>query len=185
MLIFTGSRFFLHGVCPLLSIIALGFFISDHKITLKESFWSLAPVFVYACVYAVMVLVIGEENGGWADFYGFATRISPWISCTVLFPVTYAIAAGLRLWHNKLYDNRKKREAALYKREFEHADIRALITAGGRSRAAAHKGVDIVVPVRMIQIMTRNSDCSVDEGCRLYLEAYLEAYLEESQKKKG
>lgn len=172
--IFTGSRFFLHGVCPILTIVSFGCFVSDHKVTRKESFWSLLPVFLYAGLYFVMVIVIGEENGGWEDFYGFATQMSPWISAAAILPVTYAIAAALRLWHNRLYANRKRREAILYKNEFENADIRALITAAGRSRAATQKVWDIVVPVRVIEIMVRDSDCSVDEGCRIFLNAYLD-----------
>lgn len=173
-LIFSGSRFFLHGVCPILTIVAFGCFVSDHRVTLKESVWAAVPVFLYACIYFIMVVVVGEENGGWDDFYGFATKMPLWISVTAILPVTYGIATVLRLWHNKLYANRKRKEALLYKNEFENADVRALIAAAGRSRAATQKIRDIVVPVRVIGIMVRGSDCSVDEGCRIFLNTYLD-----------
>ena len=42
VLIFTGSRFFLHGVCPVLSIASFCCFICSHYIKLKETFVALA-----------------------------------------------------------------------------------------------------------------------------------------------
>ena len=51
-LIFSGSRFFLHGVCPVLAIIAFCFFISEHHIGFWGTFIALVPVFLYACLYA-------------------------------------------------------------------------------------------------------------------------------------
>ena len=86
-LIFSGSRFFLHGVCPILAILTFTIFICDHFITVKEIIWALIPVFLYAVVYFVMVVVIGEERGGWNDFYGFATRVPLWVSIIVITPL--------------------------------------------------------------------------------------------------
>ena len=41
VLIFTGSRFFLHGVCPVLSIVTFCCFIKSHLVRLGESFLAL------------------------------------------------------------------------------------------------------------------------------------------------
>ena len=68
VLIFTGSRFFLHGVCPILSIVTFCCFINSHLIRLKESPLALIPVFIYAVVYLVMVGLIAEAHGGWHEF---------------------------------------------------------------------------------------------------------------------
>ena len=55
VLIFTGSRFFLHGVCPVLSIVTYCCFINSHIIRIKEAWLGMIPVLVYAVVYIVMV----------------------------------------------------------------------------------------------------------------------------------
>ena len=68
VLIFTGSRFFLHGVCPILNILAFCVFVTSHKVSVKQSLFSLIPVAVYAILYFVMVVVITEERGRWSDF---------------------------------------------------------------------------------------------------------------------
>ncbi len=101
VLIFTGSRFFLHGVCPIVAMIAFCFFITSHFITLRESVFALLPVLLYAMVYYFMVEILGPDNGGWDDFYGFLTRIPSWISLISFMPLTFSIAAFLRFLHNK------------------------------------------------------------------------------------
>lgn len=172
---FGGSNFFLHGVCPILTMASFMFFISDHRVTIKESLWTLVPVIIYGSVYAVMVIVIGEDNGGWSDFYGFATKIPAWISLTTVLPITYIVSTALRLKHNHLYKSRKRKEAVLYQQYFENIDARALIAEAGRSRATVQKVRDIVVPARVIELVIQNSDCTLDEGCQIFLNAYLNA----------
>ncbi|MBR4692722.1 MAG: hypothetical protein IKP17_08180 [Oscillospiraceae bacterium] len=174
-LIFTGSRFFLHGICPILAANAFCFFISDHRVGIGESFLPLIPVSVYAALYYVMVVVIGEENGGWRDFYGFATFVPVWIPMALILPLTYAIATFLRLLHNRLYDRRRKEEAELYTREFGGKDIRESVAALARAQARVHRLSVIPVPIRIISLMVERSggDCSVEEACDRYMEAYL------------
>ena len=101
VLIFTGSRFFLHGVCPILAIITFCFFITSHVIPLRESVFAMIPVMLYAMVYYFMVEILGPKNGGWDDFYGFLTRIPQWISLLSFMPLTFAIASVLRWLHNR------------------------------------------------------------------------------------
>ena len=101
VLIFTGSRFFLHGVCPILAIVAFCFFITKHVIPLRESLYALIPVVLYAMVYYFMVEILGPDNGGWDDFYGFFTRIPSWVSLLSFMPLTFGVATVLRVLHNR------------------------------------------------------------------------------------
>ncbi len=101
VLIFSGSRFFLHALCPLLAMTAFCFFITSHVIPLKESIYALLPVILYAMVYYFMVEILGPNNGGWDDFYGFLTRIPQWISLLSFIPLTFAVASVLRVLHNR------------------------------------------------------------------------------------
>ena len=177
VLIFTGSRFFLHGVCPILNILAFCLFITSHKVKIKETFFSLIPVAVYAILYFVMVVVITEANGGWADFYGFATRIPFWIPALLVLPLTFGIATLIRLWHNYSFVKRRKNEAQIFLDYFEGKSAELIITEMGRARAKIQPSGDIVVPasvIRKIMIMT-DSDLDMDTACKLYLDGYLNA----------
>ena len=101
VLIFTGSRFFLHGLCPILAMVAFCFFITKHVISLRESLYALIPVLLYAMVYYFMVEILGPDNGGWDDFYGFFTRIPSWVSLLSFMPLTFGVATVLRVLHNR------------------------------------------------------------------------------------
>ena len=176
VLIFTGSRFFLHGVCPILSIIAFCCFINSHLVRPKESPLALIPVAVYALVYLVMVVVIGEAHGGWNDFYGFATRIPLWISLTAILPVTFGIASLLRLGHNRCCLRRREKDAALCRDAYTGADLGQVVAEMARSCRRELRTGSIVIPSPLIGYMILNSgsDMEQDELCRRYLDAFLE-----------
>ncbi|MBQ2042037.1 MAG: hypothetical protein II485_02515 [Firmicutes bacterium] len=175
VLIFTGSRLFLHGICPILAIIAFCFFISEKRLGIGDSFFALIPVFIYTCLYFIMVVVIGEENGGWDDFYGFATHLPVWIPLTVILPLTFGIATVLRLLHNRAYDIRHLREAEAYREIFKDIDLRELVGVMATNLKNKAKGRDIVIPGRVLDIMIENNDgdCTWEEACEIYLKEYL------------
>ncbi len=175
VLIFTGSRFFLHGVCPVLSIITFCFFIKSHLIRFCESFLALIPVFIYAAVYLVMVVFIGEEHGGWNDFYGFATRIPIWISLVAIMPLTYGIAALLKLGHDGVCKAQRKKDAELCRKAYSGADMSKVVENMALVHKKEIKTDNLVIPSQIIRHMIENTGCGMDpsEGCRQYLEAYL------------
>ncbi|MGX8692697.1 MAG: hypothetical protein ACSW8E_02955 [Clostridia bacterium] len=176
VLIFTGSRFFLHFVCPVLSMVTFCCFICSHLIRPKESPLTLIPVFLYAVVYLVMVVLIGEEHGGWNDFYGFATRLPLWIPCVLILPLTYGIALLLRLGHNRSCLRRRDLDAKLYREAYTGADLGQVVEEMARSRRQELRTKRLVIPAQLIGYMIENSGSELDpaEGCRRYLNAYLE-----------
>ena len=175
VLIFTGSRFFLHGVCPILAIVAFCFFMSEKRLTIRDSLLALIPVLIYAIVYYVMVAVLGEEKGGWNDFYGFLSRLPHWIPLTAIMPLTFLIATGIRVLHNRSYDKRKADESAFFTQLFADADVRRIVAAMARSHSSA-RILDIVIPSRIISLMLEHSksDATLEECCEIYLKEYME-----------
>ena len=182
VLIFSGSRFFLHGVCPILNILAFCLFITSHKIRWTESLFALIPVVVYAIVYFVMVVVITEEHGGWDDFYGFATKIPLWISVTLLMPLTFGITTLIRLWHNHSFVNRRKNEAQIFLDYFEGKETKEILFEMGKARAKIQPFGDVIVPLLVIKkvVFFTESDMSIDEAGRLYLDGYLSVEREKT-----
>lgn len=175
-LIFSGSRFFLHGVCPILAFTAFCFFMSAQRVNFLDQLVALIPVLIYAVLYYIMVVVIGEENGGWNDFYGFATRLPLWIPVTMIMPLTFAISSLIRFLHNRCFRRRKEEEAACFREAFGQEDIRKAVAAMARMHSSTMKTRDILIPRRVISIMLENNeeDCSLEELCKLYLEEYLD-----------
>jgi hypothetical protein len=180
VLIFTGSRFFLHGVCPILNILAFCVFVTSHKITVKQSFFALIPVAIYAIVYFVMVVLIPKELGGWDDFYGFATRVPIWISATVILPLTFGITTLVRLWHNHSFSKRRQNEAQIFLDYFDGKEAREILFEMGKARAKIQPYGDVILPTLVIKkiVYFTDSDLSINDACRLYLDGYLDAVQE-------
>ena len=174
VLIFTGSRFFMHAVCPILAILTFCFFIKDHYLPFRSTFLPLVPVFIYASVYFIMVRVVGEERGGWNDFYGFLTRIPPWISITLFMPVTFGVATVLRLLHNKSCKRFRGQVMASLRRFCEENDLESAVRhlAG---RFGVNPRGDIMIPRGMIRNVCGlgEDDERLGELCRVYLDACL------------
>ncbi|MBQ6563557.1 MAG: hypothetical protein K6A68_11370 [Clostridiales bacterium] len=174
VLIFTGSRFFLHGLGPVCAFIAFSFFITDHFVTYRNCLVSLVPVLIYAFVYFTLVVLIGEENGGWNDFYGFATRLPVWIPMLLILPITFGIACLLRFFHNRSFRRlREVRETNEFSREYLIQEITYL----ARQNAMADTlHSDIVIPRRFIKFLIENtdSDKSVRDVCSMYLNIFLD-----------
>ena len=177
VLIFTGSRFFLHGVCPILNILAFCVFVTSHKITVKQSFFALIPVAIYAIVYFVMVVLIPKDLGGWDDFYGFATRVPIWISATVILPLTFGITTLVRLWHNHSFSKRRQNEAQIFLDYFDGKEAREILFEMGKARAKIQPYGDVILPTLVIKkiVYFTDSDLSLNDACRLYLDGYLDA----------
>ena len=175
VLIFTGSRFFLHGVCPILNILAFCVFVTSHKIKIRECFLSMIPVAIYTALYFVMVVVITEANGGWDDFYGFATRIPPWLSIMIIFPLTFGIAVLLRLWHNYSFVRRRKNEAEIFLSYFDGKSANTILYEMGKARASIQPDGDIILPMLVIKkiLIFTDSELSADDACEIYLDGYL------------
>jgi hypothetical protein len=174
-LIFSGSRFFLHGVCPVLSIVTFCFFINSHIVKRKEAALALVPVLLYAAVYMIMVVIIGEEKGGWNVFYGFATRVPVWVSLPVILAVSCGLALFLRWAHNACCMRRRRRDAEIYKKEFGGEDLREVIAGMARRRKKEINVKNFVIPVNMIGYMIQNTkaDMTVGEGVRIYFDEWM------------
>ena len=174
VLIFSGSRFFLHGVCPILSLIAFSFFISDHYVSYPECMLSLIPVFIYAGVYYILAVLIGEENGGWNDFYGFATYVPVWIPAILILPVTFGISSFLRYFHNRSF--MKMREVTVedeYSEDYLKSEI---IYLAKQNAAEDQPHSEIVIPRRFIKFLIENTDSDKTErdACIMYLNQFLD-----------
>lgn len=182
VLIFTGSRFFLHGVCPILHILAFCLFVTSHKIDVKQSLLSLIPVAIYAIVYFIMVVVITEENGGWKDFYGFATRVPFWIPAILILPLTFGITTLIRLWHNHSFVNRRKNEAEIFLNYFEGKSAEYILFEMGKARAKIQPHGDVILPILVIKriVYFTESDLSIESAGRCYLDGYFSAVKEYS-----
>lgn len=175
VLIFTGSRFFLHGLCPILAIFTFCVVIKDLRIRKRTTFLALIPVFIYACVYYTLVKVVGEERGGWNDFYGFLTRIPEWISLSVFLPLTYGIAFGLRALHNLSRETYRKKARKDYLNAFDANDMHEVIVHMAAINSKKDTTGNIVIPYNVLRALLSSDvdEKTFEDYCVLYMKECL------------
>ena len=175
LLIFTGSRFFLHGLCPILAIIVFCFVLKDTHLSFASTFLSLIPVFIYACIYFMMVEVVGQ----WPDFYGFLTRIPAWISLAGFLPITFAIATLLRILHNKACKRYRAQARKHYLDAFEAEDTRGMIIHMAARNSKKDTTGNIVIPYQVLRMLLSGgeSEENFEEYCILYMKECLKHEL--------
>ena len=94
---YVGNNLFLHMICPLLAVVSFIFDCGGEKrLDPRLTPAGVLPTLIYGAVYFIMVIVVGRENGGWADFYGFNMSGRWYVSVAVMLAATYA--AALALW---------------------------------------------------------------------------------------
>ena len=91
----------MHIAGPVMTFISFVFLETDTKIKLPESLIPLIPVILYGAVYLTEVVIIGEKNGGWMDFYTFNKGGNWMISMPIMLGATYLISFLIRLLHNR------------------------------------------------------------------------------------
>ena len=96
--LFVNENFFMHLFTPVLAMAAFVFFEKVENFRFVETLYGLIPTAVYSAVYMPMVLV-GEENGGWPDFYGFTFGGIMWViplSLIAMYGMTFGLSVALR-----------------------------------------------------------------------------------------
>lgn len=107
-IMFTGSSFFLHLVCPLLCLASL--YLTEADEPLPAIAWpaGVLPVIVYGLVYLVMVIVVPPDVG-WPDFYGFNMGGLWYVSLAAMYLLTTGLSFGMAALHRKIAAGGKER----------------------------------------------------------------------------
>lgn len=102
--LFLGNHIYMHLLSPVLAIISYVVLERSHKIKFKKSLWALLPVALYEILYVIMVVFIGQANGGWPDFYNFTFGGHVYaipLSAIGMLLLTFLLSMFLAKIHNK------------------------------------------------------------------------------------
>lgn len=171
---FSNTNFYLHILCPILSLLIFLSINVDHKIKINRVFLSTTPVFFYIIVYIINVYLIGEDNGGWFDHYFIKDNFPLWqIICVTL--VTAIIIASILLFvHNQQHKKYKDKVTSIIKNNKTTSIIEDIKKLAHEQRKQYKEG-NIVIPKHIIDVMKEEygKEYSNKELYRVYLDNYL------------
>lgn len=185
----SGMNFWLHAFCPFFNILLFVFIDSERELTTRDSVICLAPFVVYACLYIVMVAVLGEENGGWRDIYHLLTTVPMWVSIPVMCALAFGISELLRLLHNRITRARKIRSAKYIVERISgksHEEVLADAGKLGEYFQGRRDNKEIVIPRELLTLYAQQFKAGdVGELCHRFLDGALKEIDEYQAKKSG
>ncbi len=107
--IIMGKYAIVHILTPLLSLVTFAVVENIYTIRFRFVWLGMIPMALYGTVYLTEVVFIGEQNGGWRDFYSFNQGGRWYVTLIVMLAAVFVIALLVALFHNQMA---KKNEAA-------------------------------------------------------------------------
>ncbi|MBQ1391672.1 MAG: hypothetical protein IIY82_07970 [Firmicutes bacterium] len=169
-----GSNFFLHIVCPIAVLISYELVESKHVYSRKDLLVCLLPIFCYSLVYLVMVVLIGEERGGWEDLYMLNTFVPAYVSLPLVWLLALAIALGIRFVANRLNRRRQNQLTAAWKADAEPVEINIEIYGLGRFYGLHGDRNDLSVPLDILESLAGNYAMPLDNLIKVYMKGLLD-----------
>ena len=176
-MLLLGSNLFLHTLVPITAILTFLFINSYHTVKFRATLLSLIPVAVYAVIYLISAILIGEENGGWRDHYHFE-ELMPWYYVAVLILLlTFGISNLLRVVHNYMHSRDKRATEAYYQEapEYDLPTIEEAIEQLAKENKKYDVGGEVIVPRRIIKFFEKKykSEQPLNVLCKIYLDEHL------------
>ena len=173
----TGTNLFLHTIVPILTIVGFLFINTYHNIKFKATLYPLIPISIYAIIYLISAIFIGQENGGWRDHYHF-NEVIPWYYVFVLvFALAFGLSNLLRYVHNHMHRRDKLANEIYYQTapEYDLPTIEEAIIKLAQENKQYDAGGELVVPRRIINFLEKKyqSGKSMAELSKIYIEEYL------------
>lgn len=184
----TGMNFWLHAFCPVFNILLFIFIDSERRLVIKDSLICLIPFCVYACIYIVMVGILGEENGGWRDIYKLLTYVPIWVALPVMFSLTFGISELLRFLHNSIAKARKVNSAKFIIEKISNKSHNELVNDAeelGEYFQSKRDNKEIVIPRELLYLYAQNyDDDNIKDLCHSFLDGALKE-IEDYQAQKN
>lgn len=180
-----GMNLFLHILCPILCVILFFMVSTDKHVNLLNSILVMIPFGLYALVYAIMVLILGEENGGWRDIYHLFTYIPWYLVLIVMVPAVFGISSLFRFLHNLVVNKRNYAVESYVIREYKDLSKDELIDLAhsiGYYSIKDSKAKTIPVPLKDLYLIAKsNKNVELKDLVDSFSKGYLDHLKELNQ----
>lgn len=176
---FRGNNLWLHLIVPILAIVLFLAVETNYKLTKKDTLISLIPFWSYGIIYTVMVVIVGEDRGGWSDIYETTSRLPFWIVFIILFVIGYAAAIFLRKIHNLTIDRNMRNFISRWD-GLSPVELRVEVFGLGRYMSKHLDKSEIVIPMDIFELMSKNCGVSMEDLTAAYIKGVETGSYEEA-----
>ena len=184
-LAFTGMNFWLHVLCPIMALVLFFSTESRFHFTVEDSLKALIPFYVYAAVYIINVVLIGEEMGGWRDIYRLTKFLPAEFTGPMMFMLGFGIASLMRTIYNRLNEYRKEQMASIWKKEdMDPIEANIEVYGIGRYIGLTNRESVITLPMAVFEDITEAVDVPMETLIQICGKGISEGLKESDEKKR-
>ena len=167
---FGGGNFELHIICPAAILISYCMLESHYKYSLKDILICILPFIAYSLVYLVMVVFIGEENGGWEDLYSLTDAVPAAVALVGLYALIFAIAWLIKKLTDIMTNVRKKHMVASWRDDLEPEAVNKEVYNLGRRYGKQGVINDVEVPIDILSLLADHYNMDLKKLCAVYMD---------------
>ena len=178
----TGMNFWLHLITPTLTVILFQCVETGVSLTRKDTFIVLIPYFAYMAIYYVMVIIIGQDRGGWTDFYSTQTYWPAWVSVLLMLFLGYVVARLLCLVQNRRAAQSRKRLSRLWSDDLDPVELKIEVFGLGRYMGQHCDSNAMNIPFDIFMMMSERYGVPVFDLAKIYAKGVSDSLEEEKLK---
>lgn len=179
---FGGPNFWMHVVCPIFSLLLLFSVEIDRTLDVSDSLIGMAPFFIYSLFYLYNAILLGDELGGWRDFYKFTDWIPATFSLPMVFVFAFAITNAIRLLYNRLSKARSKTFIDSLG-DISEIEINIEIYGLGRYNGEKMDLIDMSIPLDIFYMLHERFGVEVDKLSAIYNRGMMDGIKERREYK--
>ncbi|MBR5755966.1 MAG: hypothetical protein IKX96_00250 [Firmicutes bacterium] len=176
-----GSNFYLHVICPIEVLISFELIEATYKYSKKDIMICLVPFLIYSIVYIVMVVFVGEANGGWPDIYMVCTFVPVYVSFPAMWVLAAAVALGIKKLSNVLNRKREAQLVSFWKEDADPVEINIEVYGLGRFYGLHGDKNDLSVPLDILESVSKRYRLDADKLYNVYVKGLLHGIKEREQ----
>ncbi len=178
---FGRMNFWLHVVCPIMTLILLFSVETNLHLSVNDSLLCLSPFYIYALIYITNVVLVGEENGGWRDIYRLTAFLPPAISTPLMFMLGLGIALLIRKLYNRVSLYRQKQMESLWGEDLTPIEIKIEVYGLGRYTGVHDEISNITVPFDIFYAFAKKYEVTPEELARAYNKGVIDGLAERDE----
>jgi hypothetical protein len=174
----TKTEFWLHIFVPACTVVLFQCVETGFSLTRRDTLLAQIPYWTYMAVYFVEVIVIGEEKGGWRDFYMTQSVLPVWGALLLMLGIGFGVAAVLRVVHNRRAAQSRKRITGQWGASPDKTQILIEVFGLGRYYGTVYTSGELSVPLDLFTLLSDTYAIPLHELTNAYVKGALDAMKE-------
>lgn len=179
---FDGINLVMHIFCPILILIAFFQIENGYIYSRKDCFTGCIPCFIYAIVYFIQVVIIGEANGGWPDIYHLQEHMPPMIAIPLMMLFALIVSWIVAIISNQLTKKREKKMFLHWDSDIDSIEAKIEAYGLGNMMSQVRDENSIIIPLDILKHLAKKSHINTEDLINPYIGGLMNSQKEKNKK---